>query len=131
MGFCLGSLRSVSLAAAASRVRLCRKQQASFARTGSSYAGAVIVAGPSSGTEIVIGKAFVARRVCVQREDARERIRSRRRSGALLRKLEVSAGVGSACVAERTVCRSSPLATAVTTGSVDDSIFVACTMVWR
>ena len=45
------------------------------------------MAGPSSGTEIVIGKFFVARRVWVQSEAVRER-----RSGALDRKLEVSAG---------------------------------------
>ena len=125
------SRKSVSLVAAASQERLCRKRQASFESTGSSLFGAVIVAGPSSGTEMVTWSDFVARRVCVQRDPVRDLSWSRHRSGVLDRKLEMRAGVGSAWVAKRTDWRSSRLAMAVTTGSEEESILVAWTMVWR
>jgi hypothetical protein len=73
--------------------------------------------GPTSGTLMVMRMVFVALRVLVHREPVRERMDSRRRSGALERKLEIREGVGSDWAAKRTVCRSSYLATVETVGS--------------
>ena len=72
---------------------MCRNLQASLAKSGYSYMEVVKEGRPSSGTEMVICRCLVARRVCVHREAVQERICSRRRSVALERKLKMSAGV--------------------------------------
>ena len=99
--------------------------------TSSAYSCVEIDGGPTSGTLMVMRMVLVALRVWVQREPVQERMDSRRRSGALERKLEIREGVGSDWAAKRTVWRSSDLATVEMVGSEEASILIAWTMVCR